>query len=54
MSYISNKIVVFFIIYCICIKVDYDYIVGILEKYETLNYLDETYIPDLSFDGIFI
>ena len=30
------------------------YIVGILEKYETLNYLDETYIPDLIFDGIFI
>ncbi len=25
-----------------------------LEKYGTLNYLDETYIPDLSFDGIFI
>lgn len=30
------------------------YIVGILEKHETLNYLDETYIPDLIFDGIFI
>lgn len=26
----------------------------ILEKYEYLNYFEETYISDLKFDGIFI
>ena len=30
------------------------YIGEILEKSESLNYFEETYIPDLKFDGIFI
>lgn len=31
-----------------------NYICKILEKYNDLNYLEEAFIPDLKFDGIFI
>lgn len=36
------------------INVFCSYLINILEKYEDLNYFEETYISDLKFDGIFI